>query len=232
MPPLSSRWLAFLLANGGTVLSSDGTHATFNSAAGVKALSFYASFQKQDHSSMLPANLIQQSWSGAALQAFGEQKAAMVIEGGWLIPYLKDTYPHLHYGIASLPAPPGGEKANLIFTNAWAAYSQTRYPEASWELIKYMTSYTAQQSALNAGFALPSLQSLYTQALKDHNLNTQVLLNALPYGHIDYYGPQDQFIHDRLDLATEDIFLKKNANIQTILNNTALQINQALASSL
>jgi multiple sugar transport system substrate-binding protein len=151
----ASRWGAFLLANGGSVLNKDGTQATFNNQAGVNALNFYASFIKNNTGS-LPTT-VGAPWNG---DAFGKQRAAMAIEGSWLIPYMTSTYPNVQYGIAPLPMSPGGKQANLTFTNAWSAYSGTKHPAAAWELIKYMTGSTVQASQLNDGFALPTLQSL------------------------------------------------------------------------
>src|SRR4030081_754373 len=81
LPADAARFDAFLFGYGGQVLSSDKTKAVFNDQKAQDALSFYTSFQLQDKSSDLPDKL-GATWPG---DAFGKQKAAMVIEGGWLI---------------------------------------------------------------------------------------------------------------------------------------------------
>src|ERR1700694_459887 len=127
----ASRWGAFLLANGGAVLNKNGTQATFNNQVGIDTLNYYASFLK-NNTGALPTT-VGAPWNG---DAFGKQRAAMAIEGGWLIPYMASTYPNVQYDIAPLPSSPDGKRANLTFTNAWSAFSGTKHPEAAWELIK------------------------------------------------------------------------------------------------
>ncbi len=217
-----SRWGAFLLQVGGSVLSKDGKQAVFNNAAGVQALNFYDSFFK-NKTAALPTT-VGASWNGEAL---GKERAAMVIEGGWLIPYMASTYPDVQYGIASLPVSPNGKQANLSFTNAWAGSSATKHPEAVWELIKYMTGTTVQESQLNAGFALPTLKSLANAPYFASHPDVKVLFDAASYCYADYYGSQDNTIHTTLENAIQEVLLNKQ-DAQTALNNAATQINNQL----
>lgn len=218
----ASRWGAFLLADGGTVLNNDGSQATFNTSTGVNALNFYASFLK-NNTGALPTT-VGAPWNG---DAFGKQRAAMVIEGGWLIPYMQTTYPSIQYGIAPLPMAPNGKRADLTFTNAWSAYSGTKHPEAAWELIKYMTGSDVQESQLNAGFALPTLQSLANASYFSSHPDFKVLFDAATYSYADYYGPQDSAIHSDLATAIQEVMLGKQ-DAQTALNNAATQVNSSL----
>ena len=221
----ASRWLAFLFADGGSVLSNDGTHAAFNDSVGVDALNYYASFQRDDASSILPS-AVGTAWSR---DAFGRQRVAMVVEGSWLIPYLQTNYPNIHYGIAPLPISPSGRRANLIFTNAWSASSTTRYPDAAWELIQYMTSKAVQENVLKQGFALPSLVSLANDPYFKTHPDVKTLFAAQPYGIPDYYGPQDDFIHNRLDLAISSVLLGQTS-ARVALDDAAQQVNKVLQS--
>jgi multiple sugar transport system substrate-binding protein len=225
LPDNSSRWLAFLFANGGSVLDAKQKSATFTTPKAVDSLSFYTAMQLQDHSSILPGTL-GQSWAGPV---FGEQRAAMAIEGGWLIPYLAENYPHVDYGIAPLPRGPHNKQGNLLFTNAWAASATTKSPEASWEFIEYMTSATVQIRVLHSGLALPSLADIANDPSIARTPNIKTLFDALPYSTLDYYGPQDNFIHNRLDIAIQNVLLN-NMSTQEALNTAAQQVNQALSS--
>jgi multiple sugar transport system substrate-binding protein len=227
LPDSSSRWLAFLYANGGAVLDPDGTHAVFNNEAGVDSLKFYTSFQREDSSSVLASSIVP-TWAGDVFDAFGQQRAAMVVEGGWLIQYLQKNFPHTQYGIAPLPLSPLGKRADLIFTNAWAAYSRTPHPEAAWELIKYMTGQAVQESQLKAGFALPSLKNLANDPYLRNNPDFKVLFDSAQNGgYPDNYGPYDLFIHQRLDLAITNV-LSGELDAQGALDNAARQINRVL----
>lgn len=218
----ASRWGAFLLANGGSVLNKGGTQAAFNDQAGVSTLDFYASFLK-NNTGALPTT-VGAPWNG---DAFGKQRAAMVIEGGWLIPYMATTYPSVQYGIVPLPMSPSGKRADLTFTNAWSAYSGTKHPDAAWELVKYMTGSTVQESQLNAGFALPTLQSLANANYFTSHADVKVLFDAASYSYADYYGPQDSAIHSALATAIQEVMLGKQ-DAQTALNNAATQVNSSL----
>jgi multiple sugar transport system substrate-binding protein len=217
-----SRWGAFLLQAGGTVLSKNGSQATFNNQAGMQAMQFYDSFFK-NNTGALPTT-VGAPWNG---DAFGKERAAMVIEGGWLIPYMSSTYPNVQYGIAPLPVGPNGTRANLSFTNAWSASSGTKHAEAAWELVKYMTGATVQGSQLNAGFALPTLKSLASASYFAGHSDFKTLFDAASYCYADYYGSQDSAIHTDLSNAIEEVLLNKQ-DAQTALNNAATQINTQL----
>jgi multiple sugar transport system substrate-binding protein len=218
----ASRWGAFLFADGGTMLNKDGTQATFNSSQGIDSATYYDSFIK-NHTAVLPTQ-VGAPWNG---DAFGKQKVAMTIEGPWLIPYMASTYPSVQYGIAPLPTAPTGKKANLIFTNAWSAYSGTKHPDAAWELIKYMTGTTVQKSQLDAGFALPTIKGLDNDPYFTQHPDFKVLFDAASYGYADYYGPQDATIHNDVSTALQAIMLNKQT-VQAALNDAATKVNQAL----
>lgn len=228
LPASSSRWLAFLFANGGSVLNHDGTQSAFNSQAGVDALNYYAGFQ-QDHSSQLASRLTDNDLT-QIYDAFWQGRTALIIEGGWLIPYLEQKAPSMQYGIAPLPIAPNGQRGDLIFTNAWSAYAGTRHPDAAWELIKYMTGQTVQQSVLNEGFALPTLKSLANDPYFKQHPEIKVLFDAAQYGHPDVYGPQDTYIHTMLTLAINSV-LTGHATAQSALDTAAQQINRRLEAS-
>ncbi len=222
MSPDLSRWGAFLIANGGTVLNKDGTQATFNNSVGVSSLQYYDSFLK-NNTGTLPTG-VGAPWNG---DAFGKQRVAMAIEGGWLIPYLAQQYSSVQYDIAPLPVAPNGKRANLIYTNAWSAYSGTKHSDAAWQLIKYMTSSDVQESQLNAGFALPTLKSLANAPYFTSHPGFKTLFDAASYGYADYYGPQDQAIHNTLATALQSVMLNKQTP-QQALNDAAQKVNSQL----
>jgi multiple sugar transport system substrate-binding protein len=215
----SQRWMAFLFANGGSVLNKDGTKATFNDQAGIDALNFFTGFNK-DGSSVLPAD-VAAGWAG---DAFGKERAAMVLEGPWLIPYMKEKFSNVEYGIAPLPLAPTGKRADLIFTNAWAGYAQTKHPAATWELIKYMTGSEVQGSQLRAGFALPAIKSLANDPYFAQNPGFKTLFEAATYGYADNFGPHTGVVHEKLDQAIEKVMLGK-ADAKTALDTAANQVN-------
>lgn len=225
LPDDSSRWLAFLFANGGSVLNKGGTQSAFNGQAGVAALNYYTSFQLQDHSSTTPSTF----GVRYPYEAFAKKQTAMVVEGGWAIEYMQENHSDVDYAVAPLPVAPNGQRGDLIFTNAWAASAHTRYPEESWELVKYLTSASVQRQVLESGLAMPSLTSLANDPYFVSHPDLKVLSEAAPYGHADNYGPQDFFIHRRLDLAISNVLLGQD-NAHSALSNAAQQIDKALST--
>lgn len=225
LPADASRYLAFLFAEGGTVLNQDGTQAAFNSQQGVDALNYYASFQTQDKSSVLPS-AVGAGWPG---DAFGKGRAAMALEGGWMIPFLKESYPNVKYDIAPVPVSPNGKRADLIFTNAWSGYAGTKHPDAAWKLIKYMTGSTVEKNMLEAGFAQPSLKSLANDPYFTSNPGFKVLFDAAQYGYADMYGPSDAYIHQELGVAVQAVLLGKS-DAKAALDDAANKVNAQLVA--
>ncbi len=219
LPADASRWGAFLFADGGQMLSSDGSKAAFNSQAGIDAATFYTSFQAAK-TGVRPGD-VGAGWDG---DAFGKQLAAMTFEGGWMIPFLAQSFPNVQYGVAPIPTAPNGKRGNLLYTNAWGAYSGTAHPDAAWKLIKYMTGATHQADVLHAGFALPTIKSLENDSYFQQNPAVKTLLDGSAYGVADFYGAADAEVHQELATALESIMLGKSS-VQDALNTAAQNVD-------
>ncbi len=219
LPPDASRWGAFLFADGGQMLSSDGQSAAFNSQQGVEAATFYTSFQL-NHTGVRPGD-VGGTWDG---DAFGNQKVAMTFEGGWMIPFMAQTFPNVQYGIAPIPMAPNGKRGNLLYTNAWAAYAGTKHPDAAWKLIQFLTGAGHQGDVLRDGFALPTIKSLANDSYFQQNPGVAVLQQGANYGVADFYGAADGEIHTELANALTAIMLGQ-ASPQDALNTAATNVN-------
>jgi multiple sugar transport system substrate-binding protein len=160
-------------------------------------------------------------WDG---EAFGKQQVAMTIEGGWLILFMAQTYPSVQYGIVPLPKADNGQRGNLIFTNAWAAYSQTKHPDAAWKLIQYMTGQEYQTEVLHAGFALPTIQTLSNDPYFGAHPDVKALADGAANGKADFYGPADSQIHSELANALEAVMLNKS-DVQGALGTAAQNVD-------
>lgn len=227
LPPDASRWGAFLFANGGQMLSSDGKTAAFNSAAGVASATFYTSFES-NKTGVQPSD-VGAGWDG---EAFGKQEVAMTFEGGWMIPYLSSTFPSVQYGIAPVPMAPTGQRGNLLYTNGWGAYSGTKHPDAAWKLIQYMTGASYQKQVLDDGFALPTIKSLANDPYFAQNPGVKVLQDGAAYGHADFYGAADTEVHTKVANALQSVMLGKSSVADALSAaeqsvNTWIQQNEA-----
>ena len=105
------RWLPFYLQAGGA-LAATGTGAPqFDDGPARQASDLFAGLFVAGHA-VEPIDL-ESSWAG---EAFGKGRAAMTIEGSWLVPFLAGAFPDLDYGLTDLPAGPSGEATVALVT--------------------------------------------------------------------------------------------------------------------
>jgi len=223
LPADAARFDAFLFGYGGQVLSSDKTKAVFNDQKAQDALTFYSSFQLTDHSSELPDKL-GATWPG---DAFGKQKAAMVIEGGWLIPYMHDTYPAVTYGSVQLPKFPV-KQSSLLFTNGWGCSAKTKNQDACMLFVKYMTGKVVQQQVLQSGFALPARKDLGSDPAISANPDVKNLFDSATFATAWTFGPHESKINDAQNAALQSVLLGKS-DVKTALDKAVADANTALA---
>jgi multiple sugar transport system substrate-binding protein len=149
-----SRWLAFLQQGGGHVFSPDGVTMAINSPEGAAALDFYTNLVLEGMATTPLA--LDSSWPG---DAFGQGRAAMVVEGGWLIPHLAAEAPDVAYGVAPLPAGPAG-KATISFGTCYAITALSPHQAAAQSLIDYLTAPEQVTRWIAIDSALPAQSSL------------------------------------------------------------------------
>ncbi len=152
LPADGARWTAFLYQAGGHVLNSSGK-MDINTPEAKTALDYYLSFFTAG-TAVLP-DKVDSGWPG---EAFGKQKAAMVVEGNWIVPFLQKSYPDVKWGVAELPV--GTKKATLAFTVCYAVPKSAKSPDASWNLVNYLTGKQGMQQWTDLGLAMPTRQSL------------------------------------------------------------------------
>jgi multiple sugar transport system substrate-binding protein len=90
--------------------------------------------------------------------AFVAGRLAMVEDGSWA---LKDilTLASFRIGVAPFPAGPV-RRATLVTTDGFGIYAGTKYPEAAWELVKFLISKEYGRAMAKANFLQPARASL------------------------------------------------------------------------
>ena len=154
--PDFARWIAFLYQAGGSVTNEDFSAMTINSPEAQAALEFYIGMVN-DGLANQPSEL-DSGWNG---EAFGKGRAAMSMEGNWIVPFLADQFPDLNYGVTQLPAGPGGE-ATMAFTVCYAvpAGIDAARQEAAFALVNYLTGPEGMKEWTDLGLAMPTRESL------------------------------------------------------------------------
>ena len=95
------------------------------------------------------------AWNG---DAFGREICAMAISGGWLLPFMKDNYPEVEYGIIPLPA--GKKRATVAFTTAYSMPQATNFKAEAWTLLNYLVGSEGMKKWTSSGIAMPTRRSV------------------------------------------------------------------------
>jgi len=224
VPADPGRFPIFAFQAGGNIMNADFSDTELDSAKTVEGAKFYTSF-KADGSGALPSD-VGEGWQGTV---FGKGQFAMVYEGGWLIPYLRDQFPNTKYGVVLPPAGPGGE-GNLIFTVAWGVSANTKNAEAAYKVVDFLTNQASQDQVLNSGFALPSRSALQdSEYLKNNAAASAIFRGSLAGARPFFWGAVGSDVNDQMGKALERVY-KENADIAASLKQGADEIRKALQS--
>lgn len=150
--PVVEMVMPFVFQNGGHFQNPDGTLGITDDPF-IEALEFYHGLYKKGIATMAQDQGV--VWNG---DAFGRGISAMAISGGWLMPFLKDNFPDLEYGVVPLPA--GKQRATVAFTTAYTMPRETQFSQESWEIINYLVGKEGMSNWTKSGIAMPSRRSV------------------------------------------------------------------------
>ncbi|MGC9019522.1 MAG: extracellular solute-binding protein [Candidatus Bipolaricaulaceae bacterium] len=155
--PDFARFLPFAFAAGMPFLNPDGT-APFARPEAIRAAEWFSAPIREGFGAT--AADLGVGWPGAA---FVEEKAAVVIEGGWLIPPIREGAPLMNFGTTFLPTI-DGRRGNYLFTVGYGMPVEeilpSKRPDLVWKVIELLTSPEAQSYILSIGHAIPSRAAL------------------------------------------------------------------------
>lgn len=120
------------------------------------------------------------NWGG---EMFGQEKAAMVIEGNWAIPFLEDTFPNVEYGTAEIPTV-NGEQSTMAYTVSYVMNAASEKKEASWKLIEYLTGPEGMEIWTSKGYALPTRKSVAEKLGFDQDEKRAALVAGASYATV------------------------------------------------
>lgn len=198
--PELARQVFMIKAFGGELTNSVGK-ATFASPESLKGLQLIIDQYRLDMTTVQPTDVGTDSGS----EMFGQEKVAMVIEGSWLIPYLKETFPNVEYATAEVPTV-NGKKGTMAYTVAYVMNQQSKHKPQAWELISYLTGKEGMKAWTSGGSVFPTRKSVTT---------------ALKYDKTPLYSP---FI---AGVAYANLW-QLDENLPTIANNFNNQFISAL----
>jgi multiple sugar transport system substrate-binding protein len=154
------RWGVFMAQAGAWPSNDDITQMTMDTPQMRQSLQFITDLHKAGYAAT-PAAL-GTGWGGEAL---GKGKAAMTIEGNWIVGAMKTDFPTVKYAVAELPPGPNG-KGTLAFSVCYGVSSASKNKAAAIDFVKFLTS-KEQQLAFTKDFpVMPSRKSLSEQWLQ------------------------------------------------------------------
>jgi multiple sugar transport system substrate-binding protein len=143
------RGLAFMYAQGGSLLTADNSAEAISTDASKASVQWYMDLFKDGLGLPPPAK----SWCGEQL---GKQNAAIVFEGGWLLGYMQQTYPDVHWAFAEMPVGSSGSPATISYTAAYAIGADSANKDQGWTALQYLTGVDGMTLWTEGGIAVPS----------------------------------------------------------------------------
>ena len=215
LDPDWARLLAFVYQNKGSFLNANKTKATVNTGAVRDAVNFYVGLIKDGLAGT--HDQLGVGWCGEAL---GKEKAAVIFEGNWLLPYMQDTFPGVGYKTYILPK--GKTRGNLGFTVSYSMSRFSTHKKAAWKLLSFLTGKTGMRIWTSKGLALPARNDVKPVAGRGQ------LLQAAGYSHPWQFAPG---FADVMTIAGNELqsVIKGSESVSTMLSKIQSAAQQALA---
>lgn len=210
-----ARFAPWAFELGGDFTNTDYTQAALDTEAVKQAASFVEKMKKEG--ALVTASDVGASWAG---EAIGKKLAAMTYEGGWMVNFMRQTYPDVEWKTVQLAKGPNGQRSDIIFTNAIGVSAHTKYPKAAAAFTIFVTSKENQGAIQATGFAYSTHPDQLDQI---QNPQDKAIAAGGQSGRVAYWGPNTGKIEDQVSKALERVYLGQ----QTVSESFA-QANKAV----
>jgi len=160
--PGLDRGLAFLYAQGGSIVSEDGATEQISTPESAAAVQFYMDLFKDGLGKT--AGDMGSGWCGEAL---GKGQVAFAFEGGWLDPFMTSTFPDTKYAWAQIPTGSSGSPVTISYTVSYSIGADSVNKDQAFVLLTYLAGPTGMEKWTAGGVALPSRKDVPIPAGKD-----------------------------------------------------------------
>lgn len=214
------RGLAFIYAQGGSLLNEDGSAAAIDTPASKTAVQWYMDLFKNGLGQT--NTQLGDGWCGEAL---GKGDVAIAFEGGWLKGAM-DAFPNIKWQFAEMPTGSTGSKVTINYTAAYGIGQDSKNKDQAWVLMQYLTGPEGMAKWTEGGIAVPSRSDVATPA------GFEVIVKGA-----DYAKPGSGFMPGYPDVikAFGDAFLKevtdKTYGVDSVIAATKAKIDQVLAAA-
>jgi multiple sugar transport system substrate-binding protein len=152
----------FMFQAGGAMTDAKVTKMTVNSPENKAAFAYLSDLYKAK--ALQAPDEVGAGWGGEAL---GKGKAAMVIEGNWIVSFMKKDFPNVKVGYAELPSGPKG-KGTFAFTVCYGVNKNSKNQAAAWKLVDALTNAEGSLKWTNAFNVMPAHASVADKWLATH----------------------------------------------------------------
>jgi multiple sugar transport system substrate-binding protein len=135
-------------------------------------------------------------------QALITERVAMVEDGSWA---LKDILSEADFRVGVAPFPAGPvRRVTLATTDGFGIYAGTKYPEAAWELLKFLIGKDYGRAMARANFLQPARASLvgeWIEYIREEfpEKAGNVDIAAFADGHLEGYSVTAEIMHNMAD---------------------------------
>ena len=126
---------AFMRQAGGSLVNADGTTFTADTPQNLAGLQYVQKLAKEGVLKF--PKQVDAGWGG---EAMGKGKAAMTIEGNWIVGAMKNDYPNVKYKVVPMPAGRRQAGRRCRSPTAGASRPRARHQAAAVDFVNYLTT--------------------------------------------------------------------------------------------
>ena len=213
----------FLWANGGRILSDDGTQAAFNGPAGVEALQFMVDMI-HTHQITEPDTV---AYGRQDLQdLFKSGSLGMMITGPWFWGMIEKDVPDLNYQLAPIPA--HKQQVTMAVTDNLVMFESCADKDAAWEFIEFFYDPELRLEWAETFGMLPELKEVAQSEYITSSEQWSLLMSLLPDAKFVPLHPRWKAISDEIIVAMQEAQLQTKTP-QQALDDAAGRVNEILA---
>ena len=203
-PGFSLRFGPFLWSFGADYLTPDMKRSALNTPEAREAFAFFV--QLYTRHKVVPPGLTAMNPQEVRTQ-LAQKKVAMILGSGWTPPIVNKINPDLNAFevLYCAPAPMKRKKATAIWLSSWVMSPNTKHPNESWELIKFITSKEIELKWFidnRVTSARRDVSGVAPEILNDKFAS--VLASQLPYGKVEPQIPQWPEIMDTFTTSLQE----------------------------
>jgi multiple sugar transport system substrate-binding protein len=202
-PPLF--WLPFVWSAGGDLFSPDMRHIALDGPEALQGLRFYADLRNQWH--VAPKKV--ESGGVTMSQLFLQQKVAMMVNGRWSVPVLREQA-KFQWDVAPFPVGPSGKSRVGIDASGYAVSAKTAHPQESIALVRFLLSRKAIAAVTESGLIVPARRDVAESPLylapDKAPAHGRMFLEAIADGVPTQSPPRWNELTEELGLALEPVW--------------------------